>query len=283
MGLFISSVIGTIVGGIIVLLNQGALIIAVLMLSVSIISYWLTFRIPFLAPTKPKLSLRWNLASRIIAYLRDLKGNRTCYAAIYGIAWFWSFATIFLTQTSNYVKRDLKLDGDLATFYIALFSIGIAIGAVLCEKIRTQKVELRTPMLGAIGMSIFVYLFISIPTTPAHNNHDLLFFIYFNNWASIFCALMVGIVSAFYMVPLYALIHHTTNKITCPSAICLNNIIYSIFVILTTLISITLLQIGWEIRSLFILIIILNLIFNLALFCYEPKFIKSLNFIRKLN
>lgn len=276
MGLFLGSIIGTLMGGMIILTHYGPAIVATIMLCISILSYLAAWRIPVLPAIEPERKLHWNWFSKIAKLSTNLKGNHLCVTALLGIAWFWFLATIFIMQMSNYVKNYLHLNGDLATFYLMLLSLGIALGAAVCEKLRSQQIEFRISTLGAIGMSIFVFIFAlaHVHTTPLST--DTAFFANPYNWISILSALMIGAAGAFYMVPLYAIIHHTTDKKTCANIICLNNVIYSVFVILAAVMAVMLIQLGWSSRDLFLLAAILNVIFNVFLFIREPRYVKSL-------
>jgi predicted MFS family arabinose efflux permease len=75
--------------------------------------------------------------------------------SILAISWFWFYGATFLTQIPNYTKQVLGGDEHVVTFLLTIFSVGIAIGSLLCEKLSDKKVELGLVPFGSIGLTCF--------------------------------------------------------------------------------------------------------------------------------
>ena len=59
-----------------------------------------------------------------------------------GISWFWFYGATFLTQFAGFAQDVLGGDEHVVTFLLAIFSIGIGVGSLLCERLSGRKVEL---------------------------------------------------------------------------------------------------------------------------------------------
>ena len=59
-----------------------------------------------------------------------------------GISWFWFYGATFLTQFPNFAKDILGGDEHVVTLLLALFSVGIGAGSLLCERLSGHKVEI---------------------------------------------------------------------------------------------------------------------------------------------
>ena len=72
-----------------------------------------------------------------------------------GISWFWFYGATFLTQFPIFAKDILGGNEHVVTLLLALFSIGIGAGSLLCERLSGHKVEIGLVPFGSIGLTIF--------------------------------------------------------------------------------------------------------------------------------
>ena len=82
-------------------------------------------------------------------------GNRVVWLSMLGISWFWFYGATFLTQFPNFAKNVLGGNEHVVTLLLALFSIGIGVGSLLCERLSGRKVELGLVPFGSIGLTLF--------------------------------------------------------------------------------------------------------------------------------
>ncbi|MBP0657355.1 hypothetical protein J8J20_26135, partial [Mycobacterium tuberculosis] len=67
---------------------------------------------------------------------RNLKlaGNqRAVFLSLLGISWLWFVGATFLTSFFAYARNVLGGDQNVVTLLLAVFSVGIGLGSVLCE------------------------------------------------------------------------------------------------------------------------------------------------------
>ena len=87
--------------------------------------------------------------------------------SVCAISWFWFLGMAYLTQLPNFTREVLKSSQDVYTLLLTVFSAGIGIGSLLCEKMSGRKVELGLVPLGSIGISLFgVDLFFRVYCPP---------------------------------------------------------------------------------------------------------------------
>ena len=77
------------------------------------------------------------------------------FRSMLGISWMWFFGAVFLSQFPSFSKEVLHGNEQVALLLLVVFSIGIAIGSLLCETLSRRQVEIGLVPIGAIGMSIF--------------------------------------------------------------------------------------------------------------------------------
>ncbi len=81
--------------------------------------------------------------------------NRTVFNAVLGISWFWFFGGVFTMQLPNYTKIFLGGTESVSILVLALFSIGVGVGSLLCEKLSGRRVEIGLVPFGSIGLTLF--------------------------------------------------------------------------------------------------------------------------------
>ena len=157
MATFLAILTGTIAGTTLVLRQSGeiqhlgAILIAVVSISLAIIG-WLTARaIPAVAAPDATLKVNWNPITSTWHNLQDLRGNRTVLLSCLGISWFWFFGTIYFTQLASYAKETLGGQEGAYNVLLAVFSVGSAIGAVLCEVLSKKRLE-----IGLVPLALLV-------------------------------------------------------------------------------------------------------------------------------
>ena len=97
--------------------------------------------IPPAPPTAPDLKFNWNPFTETVRVLGFVTKNRTVFNSVLGISWFWFFGGVFTMQLPNYTKIFLGGTESVSILVLALFSIGVGAGSLLCEKLsgRTRR------------------------------------------------------------------------------------------------------------------------------------------------
>lgn len=276
MGTFLSIIIGTVIGG--VLIGRGDIgvqILSGLLLAISITGYLASRRIPNTPSTQSDLKINWNPVTQTWKTFKFARRQKVVFLSILGVSWFWFYGAVFLTQIPNFTKVSLNGNDLVATLVLATFSVGIGIGSVLCEKLSGRKVELGLVPFGAIGMTWFaIDIFLANP----HSSYEGLLSPaqYLTQDGSIRTLLncaFVGIFGGFYIVPLYALIQERCERSHLSRVIAGNNILNALFMVVAALLGAILLGNGMTIPQFFLLVAIMNALVAIYIFTLVPEFL----------
>lgn len=276
MGTFLSIIIGTIIGG--VLMERGASgtqILSIVLITLAVIGYLFSRRIPATPLAQPDLKINWNPVTETWKTFKFARKQRVVFLSILGVSWFWFYGSVFLTQIPNFTRVSLNGNELVATLISACFSVGIGIGSVLCEKLSGRKVELGLVPFGAIGMTWFaIDIFLANP----HSGYEGLlspaqYLAQDGSVRTLLNCAFVGIFGGFYIVPLYALIQERCERSHLSRVIAGNNILNALFMVVAAVLGAVLLGNGMTIPQFFLLVAILNALVAIYIFTLVPEFL----------
>jgi 1-acyl-sn-glycerol-3-phosphate acyltransferase len=280
MGTFVAILLGNVAGGILIALPDGAWLtgakaVALTSLGLAVLGRVAAQFIPATPSTAADLKINWNPVTETWANLKLAYGNLVVYRSLLGISWMWFFGAVFLSQFPSFAKDVLHGDEHVASLLLVVFSVGIAIGSLLCETFSRRHVEIGLVPLGAIGMSVFaadlwlasrglgesplqsVGAFVS---RPAH-------------WRVLFDLFALSLSAGLYSVPMYALIQLRSPASHRARIIAANNILNALFMIASSLIVGALLSAGFSIPQVFGLLALLNGLVAAYIFLLVPEYL----------
>jgi len=276
MGTFLAILLGTMLGGILIGLKPyGGTIVGGVVVVIAIVGYLSSRRIPTAAPVAPELRVNWNPLSETWRNLKFLRGNRTVFLSVLGISWFWFFGASYLAQLPNYTKLILGGNEQVVTLLLTLFSVGVGVGSLLCERLSGHKVEIGLVPFGSIGMTLFS---IDLYFAPQGFAGDELmgaaaFLGQGGSWRVVFDILMLGLFGGLYIVPLYALIQQRSEAAHRSRVIAGNNILNALFMVVSAILAISVLGAGFTIPQLFLLTAFLNAAVAVYIYTLVPEFL----------
>ncbi len=260
-GTFLSILAGTMAGGFIIMLpHVGSYIVMVLMLVTAVAGYLTSLRIPEAKPGDKTLKVGWNIPKEICKNLSyAFSQPREIRLSIIGIAWFYFVGGTFLTQFPNYAKDFLQVDNTVLMTGLILFSVGIAIGAIVNDKLLKGRVEATYVPLASLGISLFSMILAqtSAPSTALAEGQlrDFNAFFYDFNAPLIFISLfMVAFSGGLFVVPLNALIQHKTNVEHRARIMAASAIVDAAFLVGSSLLCLLILKLGFGVQHIFFLL-----------------------------
>ena len=265
-GTFLAILTGTIAGAVFVTAKGGVMLVSVMLCAVAGLGYFAARQIPEAEAGDPDLKMNYNVASetyRILAYLFTHK--RVVIEASLGVAWFWFLGGMFLSQLPNFTKDILGATNDVFTLFMVLFSVGVAFGGLLNDRLLGGRVAAVYVPLAALGITVF-----SIDLYFAGQGYreiilgDLIplsaFLKSAGSWRIIIDVLMIAVFAGLYVVPLNAIIQHYTPEDVRSRVLAASAILNSIFVVASSVISAFLLSIGFGITELFLTFALANMV-----------------------
>lgn len=275
MGTFAAILLGTVLGGVLANVEQAVLYLSVAIITVSGLGFLSSLFIPKAAAADPGLRFNWNPIKQTIRSIKMARSNRTVYLSILGISWFWLIGAAYLTQLSVFSKDILGCDPTAVTFLLCVFTVGIALGSLLCERMSGHKVEMGLVPFGAAGISVFgIHMFFAASGFQALDNANFWQLILAEgSFPIIFDLAMIGLFGGFYIVPLYAVIQIRSEEKSRAQMISVNNIMNALFMVASALLGVVFLVVlELSIPELLLTIALMNIVVAVFIFHQVPEF-----------
>jgi MFS family permease len=243
-GTFAAILLGTILGGILSIFPNGGIIASIVATFLAMLGYIISRFIPKAPSLLPHTPLSFNLPRHTIDALRLAYKNRIVFLSIIAISWFWLYGALLLSQFPTLVKTVLMGDETTVTLLLSLFTLGIGIGSITCEKLSAHTIRPSLIVIGAVGMAIFGIDF-ALGARTFHPHTTLYETIAF--WHILVDLIFIGVFAGLYSVPLYALMQARSEPGVRSRIISANNILNALFMVLGAVATILLLKNGWSI------------------------------------
>lgn len=276
MGTFLSILLGTILGGVLIGNENGINLVIGAVLIIAIIGASFSFKIPKLEAVLPDLKITKGIFKPTIDVIKLSKKTFSVWISILGISWFWFFGAVLLSIFPVWVKDVIGGDETVVTLFLALFSVGVAIGSLICERVSHERVELGLVPFGSIGLSVFVLdlYFCGTPTnTPENVITTSEFLSHQSNWRIIFDLTCLSIMSGFYIVPLYTFIQTRSERTERSRIIASNNIINSLFMVVAAIGLMIFFAMGFTTVDVFMALFIMNTMVAIYIYTVVPEFL----------
>jgi acyl-[acyl-carrier-protein]-phospholipid O-acyltransferase/long-chain-fatty-acid--[acyl-carrier-protein] ligase len=265
MGTFLSILFGTIFGGIFILGGGGISLVSALVIGIAIAGWLTSLYIPPTRVVNPFLEFRFNLFKETAALVSGVWPRRDIFLSVIAISWFYFVGGTFLSQFPTYAKIVLGANEEVATLFLAVFSVGIGVGSLACNGLLKGKVSGRYVPRAAAGMAVLsalLYLVSARPPLPDGAPLVTLsgFFASPANIAILACLLGISFFGGLYIVPLYAIIQSRSDESELASVTACTNIMDSLFMVISSLLTTAMLAAGMSIPQVFLLMAVLTLI-----------------------
>ena len=276
MGTSIAVLLGMLFGGLIFTVagEYGTQAAAVAVIALAITGNVLSRMIPSVPASAPDLKVQWNPIPESIAILKLARKQVAVRNSILGISWFWFTGTMLTGNLPVYAETHLGGTPTLYVFALAVFSIGVGVGSLLCEKLSGRVVEIGLVPLGAIGMSACIVHLGFAPAITAQGLDVAGFIAQPGAWRIIADLAGIGLFSGFFVVPLFALIQSRTPRAELSRVIAGMNIQNAVFIVAAALGGVALQQaLGWSIPQLFLALGVASIVVAAWIFSLVPEFL----------
>ena len=276
MGTFLSILVGTLTAGLLLAMPNGTLIASCLVLFLSIMGFISSVNIPAL-PSHSNQKVKFEPISGLKKTLNVAQKQRGIWMSILAISWFWFMGATYLTQFPNFAREHLFADSTVVSLLLALFSIGIATGSWLCQKLSFDHVELGILPFGILGLTLFgLDLLWAVPSynlSPAQYYSVESFISESKHIRVMMDLFFVGVSGGVFIVPLYSFIQSRSNQGECARSIAANNIMNALFMVGSALVSIFVLSVlSLSVVELFAIMAVGNFLVAIYVYRQVPEF-----------
>ena len=259
-GTFLAILIGTIVGGLIVGMEDGTIVVGGIVFGVAVLGWLFSLAIPHAEAAQPDLRINFNIFSETSRILRRTAVTRSVFLSILGISWFWLIGATLLSQFPNFSKTVFNGDNEVVTFFLVIVTVGIAVGSMACNALLKGEVSAKYVPAAALGMTIFLAdLGLGSPDAIPVNAVGLSAFLgSFGNWRTVVDLLGVAVCGGIFTVPLYAIMQTHSDESERSQIVAGNNILNALFMVAGSAMAGVLLSIGKTVPNLFVVLAVGN-------------------------
>ena len=246
-GTFLAILLGTILGGSVVLFDRGALVVGGVGVGCAIAG-WITSRqIPpapaSVGPDAPRPRLLRDSLDVVQYVTRQSKLLLPALA----VSWFWLFGATVVSGLPVLAKDVLFANEQVVTLMLALFAIGVGVGSILAERLLHGEVSARhVPLGGCVMAFCAVDLYLGSLGRPRATElaGAATFLREPGSWRIL--ADLVGLAAGggLFTVPLYAILQHESEPSHRARVIAANNIINALAMTVAAVVAAALLARG---------------------------------------
>jgi len=283
MGTFLAILLGTILGGILIAIEgQGPVLVSFAVVCFAVMGLIASFFIPKTPSPVPDLKLDWNFIKLTTTTMRYAFENKSVFIAILAIAWFWFVGGAYLAQLPAFTKHIIGGNEHVVTLFLTMFSIGIGIGAIFCERLSRGQVEPGLVPLGALGIIVFsVDIYFSsqaFTPEPLGSNTALLSVSAFlsepGSWRLLADLVLIGFSGGLYSVPLQVIVQTRSNPERRARVIAASSIFNSLLMVISAIYTVFMLKFEVDISLIFLSLGLLTLLYVGVLLLLMPEFMQ---------
>jgi len=278
MGTFVSILLGTILGVSLVSMGDlGRTLVSIAVLTIAALGCFFSTKIQKLKSCDPSLKISFGLIKPTYQILKLATEVKSVFHSVVGISWFWFLGAGLLSIFPIYVKDVLGADEHVVTLFLGLFSIGVAVGSMICERLSHERLELGLVPFGSIGLTVFIIdlFFVGNPTIAGKT--EILSIVDFLknpiSYRILFDLFMLSVMSGLYIVPLYTFVQQRSRPEIRSRIIAANNILNALFMVVASLMLVWFYSIGLEVHQIFLVFAILNAIAAIYVYSIVPEFL----------
>ena len=261
-GTFLAILIGTIAGGLLIVVGNGPGIVAVALMVFAVGGWIASLFIPRVGRAAPELRINPNIVAETWRVLRYANDNRIVRWTILGNSWFWFVGVAMVSQFPNYAKDVLGANNQVVTFFLTVNAVGVGAGSMLAGRLLRGKLTAKLVPIAAAIMALFagdLWL-----VDGAHNGPDLIdmaeFLAAFTHWRLSFDLFAIAVGAGLFVVPLYAIMQARSEVSHRARIVAANNVWNALFMVSAGLGSAVMLRLGASVTDIFLVVAVTNVV-----------------------
>jgi predicted MFS family arabinose efflux permease len=245
-GTYLAILTGTILSGII---SFETVTWAVLV--VAVIGYMFGRQVPPAPAMEEGHRIDWNVFRSSIRIIKATTHIPRVFMAIIAISFFWTIGAVLFILFPPMVKNVLTSSKEVASLFLAVFSIGVSIGSIVINRMLKGEVSAKYSAPAVIVMALFVVGFHQVGqhwhAAPEGTLFQVWDFVHHPStvWL-VLCLLGITISGGMFVVPLYAFLTTTVKKSEAARTIAANNIVNALAMVVGSTFSMVLSLMGVE-------------------------------------
>ena len=243
-GTYVAILGGTLLAGVISVQAAAALVVAI-----ALVGYASGRRVPPAPALESGHRIDLNVVRSSVRLVNATLHIPRLFLAIIAISFFWTIGMVLFGLFPPLVKNVLTADRAVASLFLAIFSVGVAIGSVAVNRLLKGEVSARYATPSVLVMGLFVLGFeitsrnwAALP--PGHYYGTSEFLAHAGVWPILISLLGISVAGGMFVVPLYAFLTTTVPKAQAARTVAANNIVNSGAMVAGALLALGLSMIG---------------------------------------
>lgn len=211
---------------------------------------------------RPHAEISKNIFTAIIETFKIIRKNPIVFKSILGATWFWSIGALVAVQIYPLAGQILHASAGVITYFLILFSLGVAFGSLACSKILKGLIHATYLPASALGMGLCLYTLYALTKNYPTPRELITFWEFFNTPSADKISVSLFLLAFFggmYIVPLNAIMQTNAPKAHTATVIAGNNILNAFGMTLVAVFAVVLLSLGLTIPELFLCAAVANL------------------------
>ena len=176
--------------------------------------------------------LDFHLIRATVTLIRTTMDDARVFLAIMAISFFWAIGAILFIEFPPLAKDVLFASKVVASLFLVIFSVGVAIGSTTINMLLKGRVSARYAPLAVLVMAVFVVLFEQLCQMWVPNRSGVLmdvaeFFSHPLAGVLLLALLGIAVAGGMFVVPLYAFLTTCVDKSLTARTIAANNVVNS--------------------------------------------------------
>jgi predicted MFS family arabinose efflux permease len=219
----------------------------------AILGYLAGREVPSAPPLIPAQPLDFHLIRSSIRLVAATAHERRVFLAIMAISLFWTIGTVLFIQFPPLAKNVLAASKEVASLFLVVFSVGVAVGSISINALLKGRVSARYAPVSVIAMGLCIFAFhvvCRLWSGPHDRLLDVADFLAqpLAPWL-LLTLLGISLSGGMFVVPLYAFLTTTVEKSQTARTIAANNIVNSGAMVIGSLLAVGLSAAGVAIED----------------------------------
>ncbi len=208
----------------------------------AVVGYFTSRQVPAAPPHHEPEPLDFHLIRASVDLVRNTSHDRRVFLAIMAISFFWTIGTVLFVQFPPLAKNVLSASKEVASLFLVIFSIGVALGSISVNALLKGTVSARYSPSSVVMMGLFVVGFYLVcqQWTPLPDAALLDVSHFLAQPLAVpllLCLLGISVSGGMFVVPLYAFLTTFVDKSQTSRTIAANNIVNSFAMVVGSLLA----------------------------------------------
>ncbi|HEX8127306.1 MAG TPA: acyl-[ACP]--phospholipid O-acyltransferase [Allosphingosinicella sp.] len=222
-GTFVAIVGGQLLGGIVPPWEAG-----LIATGLATLGFLASLAVPAAPAAAPGLRIDLNVFRGTWRILKSARHGRAVWLSILGISWFFAVGAVLLAQFAPLVSNVLGARQEVATLFLLVFSIGVALGSMAVNRLLAGEVSARYVPASALALAGFM-IDLCLSTSgyvPAAAGADVgQFLAGGGSWRILVDLAGIAFAGGMFIVPLYAILQTHSPAGERSRTIAANNVV----------------------------------------------------------